>query len=49
MFAIPAGIGLSYLLLILYFLSICLNQPRSFGLDDSSGNRKKEQKDYPAG
>ncbi len=48
MFAIPAGIGLSYLLLILYFLSISLNQPRSFGLDGSSGSRKKDQEDFPA-
>lgn len=48
MLAIPAGIGLSYLLLILYFLSISLNQPHSFGLDDFSGSRKEEQKDFPA-
>ncbi|GEM_PF-3030425 len=46
MFAVPAGIGLSYLLLLLYFLSLSFNQANPVGFDKSSG-RKEEQQDNP--
>lgn len=42
MFAIPAGIGLSYLLLLLYFLSLSLNQTESAGQRDLDGSEPQE-------
>ncbi len=44
MFAVPAGIGLSYLLLLLYFLSLSFNQTKPVGFDRSSDREKEQQK-----
>jgi hypothetical protein len=45
MFAIPAGIGLSYLLLFLYFLSLSVNHSTPAGFEKSGGVEEQKQKE----